>query len=374
MPSKTKQSFERADDVRSRLLNWYGETSRKLPWRLDPQPYHILVSEFMLQQTRVDMVLPYFETFVSRWPTLEAFAVANIDDVLQVWSGLGYYSRARRLHSSAKLCVQRGGIPRDLKGLLSLPGVGSYSAGAIASIAFEEPTPAVDGNVERVVSRLLAMKEDPRSKKGKSAILDVAEALLQQGSPRDINQALMELGALVCRPRSPDCGHCPLQSLCLAFETEQVDLLPVKLVKPAPKPVRGACGILCGERGVLLGRRSATGLLAGLWEPIGTEWDLLADPGDRLREAFAARAGVVVADLRPLGEVKHVFSHRRLTLFVYDVTARQPCQPTLGEGYDELRWSDESLARPLPLSKLARKTLALAAPVLAKWRGQNSEL
>jgi len=314
----------------------------------------------MLQQTRVETVVPYFENFVSRWPTLKQFATANIEDVLQAWSGLGYYSRARRLHQAAQICVQSGGVPQNLQDLLALPGVGPYTAGAIASIAFDQRAPAVDGNVERVLSRVLAIAEDPRAKQGKQRILQFVQRLLEQGSARDLNQALMELGALVCKPKSPNCAQCPLTLLCVARATGRVHEFPIRSAKAPPLPIRGACGILRSEQGVLLGRRRTAGLLAGLWEPIGTDWDLQKDVEPRLRQAFADRVGIVVADLLPIGEVSHVFSHRKLTLVVYDVTARQPCQPTLGEGYDELRWSEEARDLPLPLSKLAKKTLAMA--------------
>jgi A/G-specific adenine glycosylase len=349
-----------ADALRDRLVAWYRGAARDLPWRRDPTPYATLLSELMLQQTRVDTVIPYFDRFLARWPTVDALAAASDDDVLIAWAGLGYYRRARSLLAAVRAAVARGGIPSDPAGLLALPGVGPYTAGAIASIAFGIPAAAVDGNVERVIARVDASTQDPRSKPGRRAITERVLAITAPGVASEVTQGLMELGATVCTPRRPRCDACPWEDACVGRATGVASSLPRLPAKKKPVPVRGVCGLLVRDGRVLLGRRPP-GLLGGLWEPVGAELVDDEAPEGALAAAFLRRAGLVVAVGRPLGSVVHVFTHRRLVLEVRAVTADAPIAADLaGDGsYTQLAWADPA-AGDVALSKLARKVLALA--------------
>jgi A/G-specific adenine glycosylase len=301
------------------LLRHFDATRRPLPWRDTSDPYAIWVSEVMLQQTRVETVMPYYGRWLDRFPTVEALADAGIDDVLKEWEGLGYYSRARHLHAAARTVRERHGgrVPDDPAALRELPGVGEYTAGAVASIAFGVPLPAVDGNVRRVLSRLYDL-EAP----GAGELRRRAAALVPEDRPGDFNQAVMELGATICTPRGPACSRCPLGSRCLARQRGVQESRPrPRKAKPIPEEVvRTALLVRIGEdrpdgRGaglgrdettagrclVLLARRPTRGLLGGLWE----------FPGDR--EAPMIRDLVPVAEsAAELEPVRHTFSHKRV--------------------------------------------------------------
>jgi A/G-specific adenine glycosylase len=222
-------------EIAAPLLAWYSQNARQLPWRSDISPYRTWVSEIMLQQTQVETVIPYFERFTRRFPDLASLAQASQAEVLQAWEGLGYYSRARNLHKCAQLLCQHYDcqLPAELDALQKLPGIGRYTAGAIASIAFGIPAPALDANIRRVLSRLLELREPAGSLAGEKFLWDAAERLLSRERPGDHNQALMELGALICKPKAPECPRCPLQSECLAYAHGSQSELPVRKPKPA---------------------------------------------------------------------------------------------------------------------------------------------
>ncbi len=300
----------------AQLLDWYDLNRRRLPWRALPgqvaDPYHIWLSEIMLQQTTVVAVVPYYEKFLQRFPDVAALAAAPVEDVMQAWAGLGYYARARNLHACAKAVMLLGGFPRDLDGLRGLPGIGPYTAAAIAAIAFGAPAVPVDGNVERVMSRLAGITEPlPRSKPA------IGEAALQAGdSPdaqarsSDFAQALFDLGASICTATKPNCLLCPWQGRCVGFRLGIAGELPRKLPK-AKRPVRyGAVFWLTDASGrVLLRKRPPRGLLGGMTELPGTEWR--GEPWDAVAEAPMA------ASWRAAGQVVHVFTHFELRLKVY---------------------------------------------------------
>jgi len=344
-----------------RLVTWFEANARVLPWRSNPTPYAVLLSELMLQQTRVDTALPFFERFLHRWPDLRSLAAATEEEVVREWAGLGYYHRARNLHRAAQQCPN--GLPQTLKGLRELPGVGEYTAGAIASIAFGIPAPAIDGNVERVMSRARGLRSNPRTAAGRRQIHEEVTAILCHGPPSTINQGLMELGALVCKPRRPLCKTCPWQEGCVVHHQGDPESLPIRAPRRPPKPIFGVAGILRRGDAVLLGRRPP-GLLGGMWEPIGALTDPQDPPIPELQAAFA-RCGLDVEVLEALGTVVHVFSHRRLTLRVFRVSEPQNGEPRAGE-YTEVRavaLEPHHLQRghraPIALSALARKALAL---------------
>lgn len=354
-----------AEDIVLALRGWYFTRRRLLPWRDEPTPYRVWVSEIMLQQTQVVTVLPYFERFMAAFPTVEALAAAPDEAVMAQWAGLGYYRRARNLHLAAKRVAERGGVfPNTVEGLLELPGVGRYTAGAIASIAFGVKAPLLDGNVARVLSRVFSVSDPIDGSRGQKALWALAGALVQGDDPSSHNQALMELGALVCSPRSPACGECPLADRCRALATGRQAELPVKARKAAPQPVAAVSG-LWREGGLALFAQRPDGLLGGLWELPGAELEgpVVSDEletglGLALEEAFAERVGVPVVAKRILATVEHQFTHRSLTLKVVEVTARAAANavPERTDHYPRLAW--RPLIEPgLPLSTLTRKVI-----------------
>jgi A/G-specific adenine glycosylase len=283
------------------LPRWYRRHHRELPWRDSLDPYAIWVSEIMLQQTRVETVRPYYARWLRAFPTIHALARASDDRVLKLWEGLGYYSRARNLHQAAQAVVRErdGQLPRTAKGLLALPGIGRYTAGAIASIAFDERVPLVDGNVSRVFARIFAMRSNVKSPRTLQSLWDLAEKLLPDTNPGDFNQALMELGALICTPSNPQCEICPMRRVCVARARGLVDQLPNRGEKPRTvHVVTKAAFVKSGER-ILLKRRPRQGLLANFWE---------LPPAD----ARQFRMGHQIHELR------HAITHRRILFQVYE--------------------------------------------------------
>jgi len=302
------------------LLAWYDEHAALLPWRENQDPYRIWLSEVMLQQTQVEAVKPYFARFLAAYPTVEALAAAPLSDVLKLWEGLGYYSRARYLHQTAKVIVHdyEGRFPRTADGLQKLPGIGRYTAGAIASIAFGEAAPVLDGNVIRVFARLIDLTDDVTQPPVKDRLWKLAEEWLPTQRPGDYNQALMELGRTICKPRNPLCNVCPIQTHCLAFGRGTQSERPVKKAKAATPHYDVAAGIIWNDGGqLLIAQRPLDGLLGGLWEFPGGK----CEPGEtlpeclkrELREEMAIE--VEVGDLFTL--VQHGFTHFKITLHAF---------------------------------------------------------
>ncbi|MFY8105465.1 MAG: A/G-specific adenine glycosylase [Elstera sp.] len=298
------------------ILTWYDHNRRRLPWRAEPgeiaDPYHVWLSEVMLQQTTVQTVADYYRRFLARWPTVQDLAQAPLDDVLTEWAGLGYYARARNLHKCAAMVVarHRGVFPADEEALRLLPGIGDYTAAAIAAIAFDRPAAVMDGNIERVVSRLFAVAEPLPGAKPRLKAL-VAE-LTPQARPGDYAQAMMDLGSMVCTPRRPTCGLCPVSSTCVARISDDPERFPVKTAKP-DKPTRyGAVFWLTRKDGaVLLRRRAETGLLGGMMEVPGTDWR------DAPPSAPLAAAPLKLDWQKCDASVRHTFTHFHLELQIY---------------------------------------------------------
>lgn len=354
---------ERDVQIARNLAVWYGRAARDLPWRRTRDPYRIWLSEVMLQQTRVDTVIPYYERFLARFPDAHALASAPLDDVLALWSGLGYYSRARALHRAAQQVVaEHGGrMPPTAEGLRALAGIGPYTAGAIASIAFDAPEPLVDGNVARVLARAYGVTLDARGSEAQKVFWETAGRLVKADAavpPGVLNQALMELGALVCSPAQPACGVCPLAALCVANRDGLTATLPVTSARAKPKPVAMVAAVVWHGGRVLLARRAAQGLFGGLWEPPLVEAKALPDAGPSF-EAF----GIDPAALRLVSRtpVRHVLSHRVLSVSVARASAASA--PALPEAapppYDRVAFADPASA-PGGLSTLAAKILAAA--------------
>ncbi len=345
-------------EVARRLLAWYGEEGRDLPWRHTRDPYRIWLSEIMLQQTTVEAVIPYFERFLARFPDVRTLAAAEIDEVIALWAGLGYYSRARNLHGAArKVVAEHGGeFPAELAGLMALPGVGRSTAGAILSIAFDRPGPILDGNVRRVLCRLFALEENPRGSAAEKQLWFWAAALTPDDRPHDYAQAIMDLGATVCVPRKPDCAACPLGELCRARALGMEQALPLRVKKkPTPEVVQVAL-FLRREGKVLVCRRPYRGLLGGMWEFPTREVKTEADPLQTAREL--ARQWGCRGALQEAGAVRHVYSHFRLDLRLY--AAAVEAQPQVGED-DGCRWLSPEKLGGLALHGAHQKALPFLA-------------
>jgi len=347
-----------ASTISHRLMIWYAKNQRKLPWRQSRNPYHIWVSEVMLQQTQVDTVIPYYHRFLSRFPTLESLAAASLQDVLKVWENLGYYSRARHLHHAAmQIVADRGGkIPGTYDGLIRLPGVGPYIAGAILSIAFGQRVPAVDGNIRRVISRLFFIPEPMDRITTQRQIHDLVEDMIPENAPEVFNQALMDFGATICTPGKPDCNKCPLQDMCMAREKGIQELLPVKKRRGALPHKDMTAGIVAnGRGGILIVQRPLEGLLGGLWKFPGGE----RRQGESLRSALKRNTrdelGIEVTTKKAVISVKHAYTHFRITLHAFHCDWRGGEPRTLGcPGW---RWVGRDRLKDLPFSKADRKII-----------------
>jgi A/G-specific adenine glycosylase len=332
------------------LLGWYHRSRRALPWRVSRDPYRIWVSEVMLQQTTVKVVTPYFEAFVARFPDAQALAAADEQDVLAAWSGLGYYQRARNLHGGARRLVERhhGRFPRTLAGALDLPGVGLYTASAVLSIAYGAPLPVVDGNVRRVLARLLALRGPQWLREG--PYYNVAQDVLEPSDPGAWNQAVMELGATVCTPRAPACPACPLRGHCQALAQGLVDAVPEPRPRPSPVQVNLAAALVERAGRVLLVRRPEGRLMGRMWEVPQTS---LESRGLRdLEQELASRHGLRVAAGPLLARVRHAITFRRIRVDVHAARLRRE-PPADAERY---AWVLPRSVQ-LPVSSLTRKIL-----------------
>ena len=338
------------------LLSWYAANARQLPWRGNPDPYAVWVSEIMLQQTRVETVLPYFERWMKRFPTVHALAQASQQEVLSAWEGLGYYSRARNLQRAAQQVVAQfnGVIPANMAALRKLPGVGRYTAGAIASLAFGLDEAALDGNIRRVLARLFNVTEPAGSSTGDKQLWMLAQENLPPGRAGDYNQALMDLGALLCTPRQPNCPRCPLKELC------QARLLGVQAERPLPRqkpaiPHFVVTAAVIEQHGqVFITQRPPNGLLGGLWE----------FPGGKLQEGEQLQAclqrelreelGVEILVGEPFGIYRHAYTHFRVTLHAFHCSFAAPDHPQPLQVHD-LRWVPVAELGSFPMGKIDRQ-------------------
>jgi A/G-specific adenine glycosylase len=339
----------RKTKIQTKLLQWFKKNKRDLPWRKTRNPYAIWVSEIMLQQTQVNTVIPYYNHFLKTFPTIQDLAKANLSKVLKVWEGLGYYSRARNLHRASQIILNHfnGKIPDNLKGLLGLPGIGRYTAGAILSIAFNKTAPILDGNVKRVLSRLFVISGHP--KKTEEFLWPLSESLIPKGSPGAFNQALMDLGSMICTPKNPNCLSCPLKNLCQGYLSGNPESYPLRSVKKKVPHIEAIAAVIQKNGKVLLRQRPPKGLLGGLWE--FPNWKIEEERRSRLRlrlrNFIHKEMGMDIEVKESIGTFQQIYSHFKLTLHVFH------CQVV-----DEIRngkWIPIRNLHQLPMSRIYRR-------------------
>lgn len=334
--------------IAPRLLTWYRQNKRILPWRDHPDPYAVWVSEIMLQQTRVDSVISYFEHWMSKFPTIKALAAADEQEILNLWEGLGYYSRARNLHKTAKILVAEydAKLPDDAAALQKLPGIGRYTAAAISSMAFGHDAAALDGNIRRVYARIFNIAEPLGTTNAEKIFWRLAEENLPSGQAGDYNQALMDLGATICKPRNPSCEDCPVIDLCQANQLGVQDDRPVRKARKAVPHYLHAAAVIVEEGKVLLAQRPAKGLLGGMWEfPNGR---VEGDPAGELASVIDKGYQLKVQVAAPLGEVRHAYTHFKIREVAFRCKLIQSSQK------ENFRWVALEKLDDYPMGKVDR--------------------
>lgn len=341
------------------LLDWYDANRRVLPFRGTRDPYAVWISEIMLQQTRTDTVSGYYTRFMNRFPNIAALAQADEQEVLKYWEGLGYYSRARNLHKAAQIMQREygGRFPTTYEGIRALPGVGDYTAAAVASIAYRLPYPAIDGNLTRVLARVHGVREDVDRPSVRRLIRELGEREIDRERPGDWNQALMDLGATICVPGTPDCARCPLQAQCDAYAQGDADQLPIRAAARPPVPVDVGVGLVIAEGRVLTIKRDAA-LLKGLWTFLLCEGDSTPEGMARKLEALGMQANRII----PLGEARHVFTHRIWNMQLYRVDLSTMPGRTAGQ------WADAQMLTELPLPTAMKAARRAAMEILEGMR------
>jgi A/G-specific adenine glycosylase len=337
------------EKIQTKLLRWFNKHQRDLPWRKTNDPYVIWVSEIMLQQTLVSTVIPYYKTFLKSFPTVRHLARADLSKVLKVWEGLGYYSRARNLHRAARVILNHfhGKIPDNLNDLLSLPGIGKNTAGAILSIAYNKEAPILDGNVKRVLSRLFAISGNPVRGKTEGLLWHLSESLIPKDLANSFNQALMDLGSMICTPKDPHCHKCPLRNLCKGNLSGSPERFPLRTIKKTIPHITAVSVVIEKGKKVLLNQRPPIGFLGGLWE--FPNWGINGKKGfkKQLENRIKSEIGLSVKVKAPIWAFRQPYSHFKLTLHVFH------CQALDGKGKG--RWVPIKSLYRLPMSRLQRR-------------------
>ncbi|MCC5925098.1 MAG: A/G-specific adenine glycosylase [Bacteroidetes bacterium] len=345
----------RDDPFTELVIHWYRSNKRELPWRQSRNPYQIWISEIMLQQTRVDQMTPYFERFIRRFPDVHALANADLQEVLMLWEGLGYYSRARNMHEAAKTIVREydGDLPSEREQFRALKGVGDYTAAAVLSIAFNQPYAVVDGNVIRLISRYLGITDDIKKPSVKRYIQDVVNTWISTENPSEFNQGMMEIGSLVCKPRNPSCDSCPLQHTCVAHMTAQTERIPYKSKSSKVPHHTIVVGIVHDTSGnVLIARRPESAMLGGLWEFPGGK----VEQGETLEQALERELdeelGITVNNIEAFHQLKHAYSHFKITMhaFTCDIASGKPSP----KSSDAIKWVHVHQLKEYPFPKANR--------------------
>jgi len=342
--------------ITSNLLEWYACHARSLPWRDNPTPYKVWISEIMAQQTQVNTVIPYFERWMKRFPTIEDLSQASLQEVLVAWEGLGYYQRARNLHLAARkiMLEYAGELPVNVEDLIRLPGIGRYSAGAIASIAFDQDEPALDGNIRRVLSRLFDVSEPINTSAAEKRLWQLAADHLPTRMAGTYNQALMELGALVCIPRSPDCSQCPLAQFCQARLLGLQDERPVKPARNKIPHLTVAAAVIKRRGEVLITQRPLQGLLGGMWEFPGGKLLNGEDLDTCLKREIREELGIDVRIGDLFGVYRHAYTHYRVTLHAFVCAMKNGDKPKPIQ-VNAMRWSKIAELSAFPMGKIDRQ-------------------
>ena len=345
-----------ASSLSALLLNWYSIHARTLPWRDNPLPYWVWVSEIMLQQTRVETVLPYFERWIIRFPSIRTLALATQQEVLTEWEGLGYYSRARNLHRAAQIVMSRFGgvLPDQPDELVCLPGIGSYTAAAVASIAYGHDVPALDGNVRRVLSRVFDVAIPPGTAEGDRTLNRLAVENLPAGRAGDYNQALMDLGASVCTPREPNCDHCPIISVCLSYRHGVQAHRPVVLPKAVLPHHTTVAAVVKNGQEVLIKQRPENGLLGGMWGFPGGAISPEELPVDSIQRHINRSLGLSIDIVEHLGVYKHAYTHFRETQQAFLCSLSDGSTP-LPRKNNALKWISPVHLQDYPMGKIDRR-------------------
>lgn len=341
--------------MQAALLNWFDQNKRDLPWRRNRTPYTAWIAEIMLQQTRVDTVIPYFERWLERFPDVDTLAAASVEEVLRLWEGLGYYSRARSLHKAAGIIVEKhnGILPSDPAELRRLPGIGPYTAGAIASIAYGIPEAALDGNIRRIMARIYDVSDPIRQPETEVKLWKLAKDSLCTSRPGDWNEALMDLGATICLPSSPLCSRCPIRTFCEADKNGTVSERPVVIkAEPIPHYIVTAAVISDAEGRVLLGKRPDRGMLGGLWEFPGGKQEPNETLEDCIRREIREELGVEITVGEPFGVYRHAYTHFKVTLHAFRAVIVSGEPGAIEES--ELTWSAISELKNYPMGKIDR--------------------
>jgi A/G-specific adenine glycosylase len=345
------ESISQKGKIQTQLLQWFKKKGRDLPWRKTRDPYAIWVSEIMLQQTQVATVIPYYKNFLKFFPTVRHLSKADLSKVLKIWEGLGYYSRARNLHRAAGIVVNHfnGKIPNQLKDLLNLPGIGRSTAGAILSFAFHKEAPILDGNAKRVLSRLFAVSGSPGERKTEQILWQISESLIPKGYSNSFNQAIMDLGSMLCTTKEPQCLRCPLQNLCQGYLSGKPESYPPRTIKKTIPHITAISVVIQKDRKVLVRQRPEEGLLGGLWE--FPNWKIEEKQRSRLRLGLRkyikqeTKMNVEVKEF--IGVLHQTYSHFKLTLQVFD------CQHLNGKGKG--KWIPIRKLPLLPMSRIHRR-------------------
>ncbi|MDE1798100.1 MAG: A/G-specific adenine glycosylase [Candidatus Micrarchaeota archaeon] len=368
MPER-KPGFDKPPAHLPSLHSWYAAHRRPLPWRATRDPYRILVSEFLLQQTQVKQAIPYYKRFLARFPTVRSLASASQHDVLKLWEGAGYYARARNLHKTAKIIVETygGKIPPDYATLISMPGIGPYLAAAVSSIAFGEQRAVLDGNVIRVIARVNAVQQAVDTPAAKKKLQKMADDWLSKSkvSPSAHNQAMMELGALVCTPRAPGCAHCPLQKDCAAFSHGAQEEFPVKNARPR-RPVIAVATVLLVHKGkVLIAQRWGDDFLGGLWEFPGGKQEAGEALSRTVAREFLEEVGLRVRPVREVMAVRAEYTHKSVDMAVFLCRLEKQEKPSAPRAIDcqDVRWEK--------VSNLRRYAFPKANHAMIDWLEKN---
>ncbi len=363
MPSE-KKSADSANNLRKLredLLSWFDANGRKLPWRVSYSPYQVWISEIMLQQTQVKTMLPYFHRWMARFPDAPSIVKAPEDEIMRFWEGLGYYARARNIRKAAQMMVtEHGGeVPGDFDSVRKLPGVGRYTAGAIMSFAFNADYPAPDANAWRILARVFDIAHPSGSKEFAETVWRVASNILPPGRARDFNQALMDLGSIVCLSSEPSCAKCPLSFCCAAFRKGLIADRPVKARKKTTARIVRAAAVVVSEARVLIRKRPETGLMPNLWELPGGEVPEGKSPELALRHIWLEELGIRLGPMEGLCVIKHSHTSFRVTLYAFWCGGPNPA-PDPADNAAQLRWASMNELEKLAFSSAHRRIIRVA--------------